>query len=103
MKLQVCDEPVRRIGLSQQFDYSVTSKGGGRMSERKNNIVDYKIPLWLKPTLSIAEAAIYSGISSGKLYELTAKEKCPFVLWVNSKRMIRRKAFVEYLEKHYSI
>ena len=46
------------------------------MSERKNNIVDYKIPLWLKPTLSIAEASIYSGISSVKLYELTAKEKC---------------------------
>ena len=52
------------------------------MSEKKSDIVDYKIPIWLKPTLSIAEAAIYSGISSGKLYQMTEQEDCPFVIWI---------------------
>jgi excisionase family DNA binding protein len=73
------------------------------MSEKKSDIVDYKIPIWLKPTLSIAEAAIYSGISSGKLYQMTEQEDCPFVIWIGSRRIIKRKSFDEYLERQYSI
>ncbi len=73
------------------------------MSEKKSNIVDYKIPIWLKPTLSIAEAAVYSGISTGKLYQMTEQEDCPFVIWIGSRRIIKRKSFDEYLERQYSI
>lgn len=73
------------------------------MSEKKSDIVDYKIPIWLKPTLSIQEAAIYSGISAGKLYQMTEQEDCPFVIWVGCKRIIKRKTLDEYLERQFSI
>jgi len=53
--------------------------------------------------LSIEEASIYSNIGTGKLYEMTEKPDCPFVLWVGSRRIIKRKVFEEYIAKQYSI
>ena len=38
----------------------------------------YNVPLWYKPNLSIEEASIYSNIGTGKLYEMTEKQDCPF-------------------------
>ena len=56
-----------------------------------------------KPNLSIEEAAAYSGIGMGKLYEMTESQDCPFVLWIGSRRMIKRKVFDEFIERQYSI
>ena len=61
------------------------------------------IPLWEKVTLSIDEATIYTGIGRAKLYEMTNREDCPFVLWIGKRRVIKREAFDEYISKMYSI
>lgn len=63
----------------------------------------YNVPLWYKPNLSIEEASVYSNIGTGKLYEMTEKQDCPFVLWIGSRRMIKRKIFEEYIANQYSI
>ena len=60
-------------------------------------------PLWEKALLSVEEAAAFSGIGTNKIYELTKDAKCPFVLWVGSKRLIKRKAFSDFLEGNFSI
>lgn len=57
----------------------------------------------IKPYLTIDEATAYTGIGRDKLYEMTSQEKCPFVLWVGNRRMIKRRVFDEYIEKMYSI
>lgn len=61
------------------------------------------IPLSKKPLLSVAEASDYSGIGRDKLYELTSRDNCPFVFWVENHRMIKREKFEEFIEKSYSI
>lgn len=61
------------------------------------------IPLWEKYTLSIAEAAIYTGIGARKLYQITSKENCKFVLWIGERRRIKRKELEKYIENEYSI
>ncbi len=61
------------------------------------------IPFWLKTNLTIEEAAAYSGIGRNKLRELTDDDKCSFVLWVGSKRLIKRRLLDEFLEKMYSV
>lgn len=61
------------------------------------------VPLWHKSTLSIAEAVYYTGISRDKLYEMTDRENCPFVLWLGNKRRIKRRVFDEYIDKVYSV
>ena len=53
--------------------------------------------------LTIEEAAAYSGIGVRKLYDMTGSEECPFVLWIGSRRLIKRKVFDEYIAKMYSV
>ena len=44
------------------------------------------VPIWVKPYLTIEEAAEYTGIGRDKLYEMTSLADCPFVLWVGNQR-----------------
>lgn len=62
-----------------------------------------EIPLWEKSNLTLEEASAYSGIGINKLREISNGKNCPFVLWVGSKRLIKRKLFDSYIEKMYSI
>lgn len=62
-----------------------------------------EVPLWEKSNLTLEEASVYSGIGINKLRELSNDKKCPFVLWVGSKRLIKRKLLDSYIEKMYSI
>ena len=61
------------------------------------------IPIYEKSNLTLEEAAAYFNIGVNKLRELTDSEKCPFVLWVGNKRLIKRHKFEEHLDKVYSI
>ena len=76
---------------------------GARMSNSSVKKQSYNVPLWVKPNLSIKEASVYSHIPTRKLYKMTEGQDCTFVLWIGSRRMIKRKAFEEYIEKQYSI
>ena len=62
-----------------------------------------RVPLWEKSNLTLEEAAAYSGIGINKLRTLSDDENCPFVLWVGSKRLIKRRLFDQYIEQVYSI
>ena len=61
------------------------------------------IPIWEKSNLTIEEAAEYSGIGRNKLRQLSDDDRCPFVLWVGNKRLIKRRQLDEYMERMYSI
>lgn len=63
----------------------------------------YEVPLWEKANLTIEEAAAYFGIGMNKLRELTEDEQCKFVLFVGTKRLIKRRLFEQYLEQAYSL
>jgi excisionase family DNA binding protein len=62
-----------------------------------------EVPIWEKSTLTLEEAAAYSGIGMGKIRELSNDEKCRFVLWVGKKRLIKRRLFDQYIESCYSV
>ncbi len=62
-----------------------------------------EVPIWEKSNLTLQEAATYSGIGINKIRELSNDERCPFVLWVGSKRLIKRKQFDRYIDGCYSI
>lgn len=52
----------------------------------------------LKYCLTIKEAAEYFNIGENKLYELTDKPGCQFVLFVGRKRLIKRVLFEKYID-----
>ena len=61
------------------------------------------VPIWEKTNLTVDEAASYSGIGRNKIKELSDGDRCPFVLWVGKKRLIKRKQFDAYIDKMFSI
>ena len=61
------------------------------------------VPIWLKSNLTLEEAAAYSGIGVNKLRELSNDENCKFVLWVGSKRLIKRRLLDEFIDSMFSI
>lgn len=61
-----------------------------------------QIPIWEKSNLTLEEAAAYSGIGINKLRQLTDDDNCEFVLWIGTKRLIKRRKFDEYIEKLYA-
>ena len=64
---------------------------------------DAYVPIYEKSNLTLEEAAAYFNIGVNKLRQLTDDDKCPFVLWVGSKRLIKRKKMDEYLSKTFSV
>lgn len=56
-----------------------------------------KIPLWEKANLTIEEAAEYSNIGQNRISEMLRMPRCPFVLYVGKKKLVKRKAFEKFL------
>ena len=58
-----------------------------------------QVPIHLKMTLTIREAAEYSNIGINKIESLLRVPNCPFVLYVGTKRLVKRKEFEEFIGK----
>lgn len=61
------------------------------------------VPVWEKCTLTVEEAAAYTGIGKHKLCELADNPDCQFVLWVGRKRLFKREKLDEFIEKSQSV
>ena len=56
-----------------------------------------KVPIHLKVTLTIREAAEYSNIGINKIDSMLRSPNCPFVLFVGTKKLVKRKAFEQFI------
>ena len=61
------------------------------------------LPIDHKMLLSIREAADYSNIGINKIDEMLKQPNCPFVLYVGTKKLVKRKAFEEFIEGRVAI
>ena len=61
------------------------------------------LPIDRKMLLSIREAAEYSNIGINKIDELLKQPNCPFVLYVGTKKLVKRRAFEEFIEGQVAI
>ena len=61
------------------------------------------VPIWEKSNLTLEEASAYSGIGVNKIRDLSNERNCSFVLFVGTKRLIKRRLFDEYIDRSYSI
>ena len=57
------------------------------------------VPIHLKVTLTIKEAAEYSNIGINKIDSMLRMKGCPFVLYVGSKKLVKRREFEAYLSQ----
>ena len=56
-----------------------------------------------KVLLSTREAAEYSNIGINKIDEMLKQPNCPFVLYVGTKKLVKRRAFEEFIENRVAI
>ena len=61
------------------------------------------LPIDRKMLLSIRDAAEYSNIGINKIDEMLKQPNCPFVLFVGTKKLVKRKAFEAYIEGKVAI
>ena len=61
------------------------------------------LPIDRKMLVSIREAAEYSDIGINKIDELLKQPNCPFVLYVGTKKLVKRRAFEEFIEGRVAI
>ena len=62
-----------------------------------------KVPIWEKLNLTKQEAAAYSNIGINKIEEMLKNPKCTFVLYVGSKKLVKRKEFEQFISKSFEI
>ena len=58
-----------------------------------------KVPIHLKMTLTTKEAAEYSNIGINKIDSMLRSPNCPFVLFVGTKKLVKRKEFEQYISQ----
>lgn len=56
-----------------------------------------KVPIHLKMTLTAKEAAEYSNIGINKIDSMLRSPNCPFVLFVGTKKLVKRKEFEQFI------
>ena len=58
-------------------------------------VEELQVPI--KMTLTIKETAAYSNIGINKIESMLRSPNCPFVLYVGSKKLVKRREFEQYI------
>lgn len=62
-----------------------------------------EVPISEKIAWTIPETVQMSNIGENKLYDLVKNPKCPFVIYVGNKRLIKRKEFLKFISENVEI
>ena len=62
-----------------------------------------RVPIHLKAALTLSEAAEYSNIGINKIDSMLRAPNCPFVLYIGTKKSVKRKKFEEFFSKRVII
>lgn len=65
--------------------------------------VQGQVPICQKVTLTIKEAAEYSNIGINRIESLLRAPRCPFVLYVGKKKLVKRKEFEKFISENIEI
>ncbi len=63
----------------------------------------HEVPIAEKALLTVDEASEYFNIGPQRIRDLTNDDNCPYVLWIGTKRLIKREMLKEFLYSQYSI
>lgn len=61
------------------------------------------VPIHQKMTLTIKEAAEYSNIGINKIDSMLRMPNCPFVLYVGTKKLVKRREFEQFISQKLTI
>ena len=59
-----------------------------------------RVPINQKMALTIREAAEYSNIGINKIDVMLKQPGCPFVLYIGTRKLVKRKEFEKYISEN---
>ena len=65
--------------------------------------MNQEVPICEKMLLTIKEAAMYSNIGINRIDSMLREEGCPFVLFVGSKKLVKRREFEVYIAERFAV
>lgn len=71
--------------------------------EKRSQNAVVPLPIDRKLALTIREAAEYSNIDINKIDWLLRQRDCPFVLYIGTKKLVKRREFEAYISSSYAI
>lgn len=66
-------------------------------NDDEENSKSERVPIYQKMTLTIREAAEYSNIGINKIDTMLKQPGCPFVLYIGTRKLVKRKEFEKYI------
>ena len=61
------------------------------------NAIREAVPIYRKMTLTIREAAEYSNIGINKIDSMLREPNYPYVLYVGTRKLVKRREFEDYI------
>lgn len=61
------------------------------------------VPIHLKMALTVKEAVEYSNIGINKIDSMLRSPNCPFVLYVGTKKLVKRREFEQFISRKLTI
>jgi excisionase family DNA binding protein len=74
-------------------DFTLSEKNDARFPASE------RVPIYRKMTLTVREAAEYRNIGINKIDAMLKAPNCPFVLYVGTKKLVKRKEFEDYISR----
>ena len=62
-----------------------------------------EVPIQEKLLLTIKEAALYSNIGINRIDAMLREEGCPFVLFIGSRKLVKRREFENYISECFVV
>lgn len=62
-----------------------------------------EVPIWEKSNSTIEEAAEYGNIDQNKISNLLKEPRCPFLLYIGTKKLVKRREFERFLSESIEI
>lgn len=76
------------------------NENGSTMSyDDANNPKVERVPIYQKMTLTIREAAEYSNIGINKIDSMLKQPGCPFVLYIGTRKLVKRREFEKFISE----
>ena len=78
---------------------TVNENGGTMFYDDMNNSKVERVPIYQKMALTIREAAEYSNIGINKIDSMLKQPGCPFVLYIGTRKLVKRREFEKFISE----
>ena len=102
----LCQPPMSKIFTIYFKKWSCVLRGeiyAMHVKQGKDIMNKPYVPIYEKVALTIEEAAEYSNIGQNRISNLLKEPRCPFVLYVGAKKLVKRKEFERFILENIEI